>query len=79
MKHEVGDAARDLDGVADEGVTWRLAQAAEARNQATLNQTEDKTTFERADNGLLISREEKDVFERMLAGLSMTKGKDSDG
>lgn len=77
VQNEVGDAARDLDGVADEGVTWRLAQAAEARNQATLNQTEDKTTFERAENGLLISREEKDVFDRMLAGLSVTKGKDS--
>ncbi|WP_424941734.1 DNA primase [Aliiroseovarius crassostreae] len=77
VQSEVGDAARDLDGVADEGVTWRLAQAAEARNQATVNQTEDKTTFERAENGLLISREEKDVFDRMLAGLSVTKGKDA--
>ncbi|UWQ06839.1 DNA primase [Aliiroseovarius crassostreae] len=76
VQSEVGDAARDLDGVADEGVTWRLAQAAEARNRATVNQTEDKTTFERAANGLLISREEKDVFDRMLAGLSLTKGKD---
>ncbi len=31
---EVEDAAHDLDGLADEGVTWRLAQAARARHEA---------------------------------------------
>lgn len=75
VQREVSDATHDLDGVADEGVTWRLRQAAEARNRATQSQTEDKTTYERAENGLLISREEKDAFDRMLANLPMTKGK----
>ncbi|TMV77519.1 hypothetical protein FGG78_27265, partial [Thioclava sp. BHET1] len=31
---EMKDAAEDLEGLADEGVTWRLSQAAQARNRA---------------------------------------------
>ncbi|MDA5094734.1 DNA primase [Aliiroseovarius sp. KMU-50] len=77
VQREVTDATHDLDGVADEGVTWRLREAAEARNRASRSQTEDKTTYERAENGLLISREEKDAFDKMLANLPMTKGKGS--
>ena len=34
MKAEVVDAARDLGGLADEGVTWRLSQASNARHKA---------------------------------------------
>ncbi|MBX9874478.1 MAG: hypothetical protein K2X84_06450, partial [Beijerinckiaceae bacterium] len=31
---EIEEAMDDLGGIADEGVTWRLARAAEARRQA---------------------------------------------
>jgi len=34
MDAEIEDAMADLSGLADEGVTWRLSQAAEARNRA---------------------------------------------
>ena len=34
MRAEVIDAMEDLEGLADEGVTWRLAEAARARNSA---------------------------------------------
>lgn len=33
-RREVEEAVQDLDGVADEGLTWRLAQAAHARHRA---------------------------------------------
>ena len=32
---EITDAMEDITGEADEGLTWRLSQAAEARNKAT--------------------------------------------
>lgn len=41
---EIEDAMEDLTGLADEGVTWRLAQSAQARHQAdrsTLDDTSD--------------------------------------
>jgi DNA primase len=72
---EIADAARDLDGVADEGVTWRLSQAAEARNKADRSQTEDNTDFEVGENGALIDREEKSAFTELLEGISFAKGR----
>jgi DNA primase len=33
-RREVADAMEDLTGIADEGLTWRLAQAAQARHRA---------------------------------------------
>ena len=38
---EIHDAAEDLDGLADEGVTWRLSQATDARNRAGRTSNED--------------------------------------
>ncbi|MEP3347817.1 MAG: DNA primase [Litoreibacter sp.] len=34
VQREIEDAVEDLDGVADEALTWRVGQAAEARNNA---------------------------------------------
>jgi DNA primase len=41
-RREVAEAEEDLAGLADEGVTWRLSQAAEARHRAHRPQTENK-------------------------------------
>ena len=38
---EMKDAAEDLEGLADEGVTWRLSQAAQARNRAVRAMNDD--------------------------------------
>ncbi|MFM2356242.1 MAG: hypothetical protein RLZZ528_1978 [Pseudomonadota bacterium] len=38
---EIADAMEDLTGVADEGVTWRLAQSAEARHRADRSKLDD--------------------------------------
>ncbi len=40
-QREIHEAAEDLAGLADEGVTWRLSQAAEARHRAGRAQQED--------------------------------------
>lgn len=41
-RRETAEAEEDLAGLADEGVTWRLSQAAEARHQAHRPQAENK-------------------------------------
>jgi len=38
---EISEAAEDLQGLADEGLTWRLGQAAAARNAASRSQSDD--------------------------------------
>ncbi|MEZ5912387.1 MAG: hypothetical protein R3D84_09325 [Paracoccaceae bacterium] len=40
-RRETEDAEEDLQGLADEGTTWRLAQAAEARHRAERSNLED--------------------------------------
>jgi DNA primase len=44
-QREIEDAMEDMTGLVDEGLTWRLSQAAEARNRA------DKSNLEDADMG----------------------------
>lgn len=66
-RREVAEAMDDIDGLADEGLTWRLAQAAEAAAGASRSGTEDRTEYEMAANGLRLSRAERGAFEELLA------------
>ncbi|MHA6266714.1 DNA primase [Aliiroseovarius sp. CAU 1755] len=75
LQREVADAAQDMDTLPDEGVTWRLGQAAEAQRNAQRSQTEDKATYEVADNGSLLNRDERDALDKLLAQIDPTKGK----
>ncbi len=43
VRREIEDAVEDLDGLADEGLTWRLSQAAEARHRAERSALDDAT------------------------------------
>jgi DNA primase len=71
---EVQDAAQDLDALADEGVTWRLGQAAQARNAAVRSQTEDKVEYEKGANGASVNRDERSAFEQLLDKIDFAKG-----
>ena len=66
-------AAEDIDDLPDEGLTWRLSQAAEARNRATRAETEDKTQFDTEPNGARVSRDEKAAFESLLHQITFGK------
>ncbi|RVV99499.1 DNA primase [Mesobaculum littorinae] len=57
---EWGDAA-------DEELTWRLGQAAEARHRAERGHTEDRAEYETGPNGAHIRREERDALDALLA------------
>ncbi|WP_417247086.1 DNA primase [Celeribacter sp.] len=65
-KAELDEGLVDLLAAEDEKVTWRLRQAAEARNKATKAEAEDKTEFDTAENGLELSRDERDAFRDLL-------------
>lgn len=70
---EIADAEEDLSGAADEAVTWRLAQAAEARNKAERSVHEDKAEYDIADSGARISREERNALDSLLDEINSAK------
>ncbi|MGB7317105.1 MAG: DNA primase [Planktotalea sp.] len=73
LSAEVQEAAEDLVGLADESVTWRLGQAAQARNLAMRSEHEDKAEYDTAPNGARINRDEKSAFDELLIKLNVTK------
>ncbi|HDR29256.1 DNA primase [Rhodovulum sp.] len=74
-EREIEEAMHDLQGLVDEGLTWRLGQAAEARNRAGRRQSEDRTDYEIGPNGARISRDEKDAFAELLDRIDYSRGK----
>ncbi|WP_299723658.1 DNA primase [uncultured Tateyamaria sp.] len=70
---EIADAMQDLEGVADEGVTWRLGQAAAAANNATRTGKEDNAEYDTGANGARISKSERDAFASLMDQISFSK------
>ena len=73
---EISEASEDIAGLSDEHVTWRLSEAAEARNRAWLSQQEDKTEYQRGPNGAPVSRAEKERFDALLDQIGFKTGPD---
>lgn len=67
---ELSDGIVDLVEAGDENVTWRLYQAAEARNRATKAEAEDRTEFDIADNGAELKRDERNAFRSLVERLT---------
>ena len=70
---EIAEAEEELSDLADEALTFRLAQAAEERNRASRSQNEDKAIFDIADNGARINRDEKDAFQAIMSGIKFER------
>ena len=70
---EIADAMQDLEGVPDEGVTWRLSQAAQAASQALRSGQEDNAEYDTGDNGARISRQERDAFAALMDQIKFSK------
>ena len=70
---EVAEAVEDLEGIADEGVTWRLAQASEALQNTRRGDGEDDADFALSENGALIKKEEKNAFAKLLGQINFAK------
>ncbi len=73
LSAEIEDAALDLSGQADEGVTWRLTQAARAADLAKRSGQEDKGDFDLGANGARISREERDALDALMGTIRFEK------
>jgi len=74
LKDEVDDAADDLSGEADEGVTWRLAEAARAADMAHRAGHEDKAEYMIADNGARLDRSEVAKSRSFFDQIDFSKG-----
>ena len=72
---EIAEASEDLTGVADEGVTWRLSEAARAADRALRTGQEDKAEYEVGDNGARIKRDERSALDALLGTIKYDKAK----
>lgn len=70
---EVQDALEDLNDLADEGLTWRLSQAAAAMDKAGRGDGEDKAEYETGQNGARMRRDERSAFDDLLGGINFAK------
>ena len=75
-RREIEEAMRDLDGLVDEGLTWRLGQAAEALNSATRSDDDDTAEYDIGPNGARLKRDEKNAFDELIGRITSGKGKD---
>jgi len=70
---EIADAAEDLTGVADEGVTWRLSEAARAADAAQRSGRDDQADYDIAENGARINRDERNALDALLSAIKSQK------
>ncbi len=75
IRREIEDARQDLSGIADEGLTWRVGQAAEARNRAERCETEDAVAYDYGDNGAPMDRTERERFDALVSGITYAKNR----
>ncbi|MEM7719370.1 MAG: DNA primase [Pseudomonadota bacterium] len=73
-RSEIEDAARDIEGLADEGLTWRLRQASEGLTNAGRTGSNDKTEYDLGPNGARLSKDEKRDFEALIEQIDFGKG-----
>ena len=73
-RSEIEDAARDIEGLADEGLTWRLRQASEGLTSMGKSGRDDKTEYDTGPNGARLSRDEKRDFDALIERIDYSKG-----
>ena len=76
-KAELTEAEQDLDALADEALTWRLAQAARARANAGRSEDGEDVDYDVGPNGAHIDREEREALESLLSRIRFDKTKPS--
>ena len=71
---EIHEAETDLEGIADEGLTWRVSKATEARHSAARGPQDTKGDSILAPNGIELDREELDRARRLHDSIDFTRG-----
>ena len=72
---EIEEAVEDMAGLVDEGVTWRLGQAARAVDLADRGDGEDRTEYETGANGARMNKDERSAFDALLGKIGFGKGR----
>jgi len=76
LNEEIAEAVEDLSGPADEGVTWRLSEAARAAEMARRSAQEDNNgEFDVGDNGMTMDRDERSALDALLGTIKYEKSK----
>ena len=70
---EIQDAVEDLSGIADEGLTWRLAQSTAALDRAGRGDNEDKAEYAVAKNGARMKKDEQNALDHLLDQIIFAK------
>jgi DNA primase len=70
---ELSEAVEDIEGLVDEGLTWRLQQAANALNSSSPDTKDDKVSFDIGPNGAKLKKEERTALSKLLEGIAFGK------
>ncbi|MFN3647137.1 MAG: DNA primase [Gemmobacter sp.] len=73
-RREIADGEREIEGSADEGLTWRVSKAAEAVNRPLGSAQETKPESVVAENGVELARDDLDYSARVFGAIDFTRG-----
>jgi DNA primase len=73
LRAEIREAEEEITGQADEAVTWRLTQAANAMNRAAQSQQKDRAEYDMGENGARINREERGRLDALMETIRFQK------
>ncbi|MGR3491081.1 MAG: DNA primase, partial [Shimia sp.] len=76
LRREIEEAEEDLAYTEDEGLTWRLAEAARASESAGRPQDEDDADYDVAPNGAMMDRDERKSLDELLSRITFAKGRE---
>ena len=71
---EIADAAEDLNGTADEDVTYRLSQAVKAVQESVRSAEENKAEFDLGANGAKMDKGERSALDALVETIRYSKG-----
>lgn len=73
VRAEVAEAVEDLTADPDERLTWRLSQAAAARNRAERPSQDNAVEFELGPNGAHIDKEARQELDALMQSINFNK------
>ncbi|MEY4983855.1 MAG: hypothetical protein RIR62_2121 [Pseudomonadota bacterium] len=77
-RREIEEAAQDIEGVVDEGLTWRIAKANEARFEAQRGPQAKSGEAVIAPNGVALDKDELEHSRRVFDSIRFEKGRRHD-
>ena len=66
---ELRDGMNEMQGHVDEGLTWRLTQAAKSIDTSVRPDSDDTADFVKVENGSMLNKDERSVFGKLLENM----------